>query len=1001
MKYDFKNPPEIYRGLDLWMINDKLNDEELVNQVEEFRKKGLYSVIFRTYNGLVSDYPGPDYMHKARVVIEAAERVGLKIALQAGYMPAAYPGLPEEYTLRRIRVVKNADLAGDETILARHGDLTFVEDYAAGAVDMFNREAVAFYVRTTYEEMWAHFREHFGKTVISVWVDEPRFSPKFIILPRGIETIFEEKYGYTLLDKIPQLYFDVGDYKKTRYHYHSLLAELMGKYYFTAIRDWCHSRNLTFSGHLMAEELLRSQVGEATAIMPFYRYFDIPGIDILRTAHDWYDKPLTPLRQSWDTNAPDTERSNYICPVQCASACEQAGKEHMLCEMYGVSSLSLGFRDMMHQFDFFAVNGVNHQCMHALFYSPAGFRKRFYPQLFNTYQPFWKSFRAVKDYVARVSAFTSLGKCTTDVLVLHPIGTAYGLHCGNPDPNDPAPATQAVIRDYDHRHYRLIMNLYGAGIPFHYGDMTLITDDGAVEGNRFVIGHMSYGTVVLPNIELLTAETLALLEQFAHNGGRIVAVGQLPTRLDGEYCRALPEKLRALPGLVECATNEQMTHLLSSLPTPYTYRSDRHAANTLVRYRREGDVGYFMICNDNCRRGECGELTLDGLHSATRFDAETGEQEPLPAFTRDGRTVIPVTLPAGGSILIMTEATDTLPSSIPAVPVTRIPLAMDSCTADSPNLMTLELCSYKTESMEEFSREYFIERIGEMLKQQKYTGMVTLRFRFRADHAAKNLQLVIEEPEACEITLNGVPVDNTDCGQFLARAFRIVKLPDAVVEGDNFIDIRRFTKPQEQARFHDPKHLFELFTAPKGIDLERIHLLGDFHVEAYPEVSYGGMARYAPRFLLTEKKPLRAAADLTAHGLPFYAGSVRYEATLRADKDMLAHHPSLTIGRYSACTATVYVNGRAIGNINRDPYRLSLDGALTEGENRIAIEISGSLRNMAGPSHIRDLDPASCSKLTWITEMQNTEYTEYDVGVLTNSFVLAPFGIADVTIEIS
>ena len=48
-KYDFETPNEQYRGLDLWMVNDKLEDDEIARQVKEFREKGFYSVIFRTY----------------------------------------------------------------------------------------------------------------------------------------------------------------------------------------------------------------------------------------------------------------------------------------------------------------------------------------------------------------------------------------------------------------------------------------------------------------------------------------------------------------------------------------------------------------------------------------------------------------------------------------------------------------------------------------------------------------------------------------------------------------------------------------------------------------------------------------------------------------------------------------------------------------------------------------------------------------------------------------
>ena len=94
MKTKFQNPPRVYGGLDLWMINDALEDDVLREQVREFYDKGCYSVIARTYNGLKSDYPGESFMGKIAVILDEAKKVGLKIALQAGYMPAAFPALP-------------------------------------------------------------------------------------------------------------------------------------------------------------------------------------------------------------------------------------------------------------------------------------------------------------------------------------------------------------------------------------------------------------------------------------------------------------------------------------------------------------------------------------------------------------------------------------------------------------------------------------------------------------------------------------------------------------------------------------------------------------------------------------------------------------------------------------------------------------------------------------------------------------------------------------------
>ena len=45
--YPFQAPENKYRGLDLYMVNDDLQDDEIQKQIFEFKDKGFYSVIFR------------------------------------------------------------------------------------------------------------------------------------------------------------------------------------------------------------------------------------------------------------------------------------------------------------------------------------------------------------------------------------------------------------------------------------------------------------------------------------------------------------------------------------------------------------------------------------------------------------------------------------------------------------------------------------------------------------------------------------------------------------------------------------------------------------------------------------------------------------------------------------------------------------------------------------------------------------------------------------------
>ena len=1003
-QYPFVTPEDRYRGMDLYMVNDKLEDSEIEKQIFEFREKGLHSVIFRTYNGLISDYPGEGFKHSVRVAVEAAKKCGLKIVLQAGFMPSAYPALPREHALHRIVPVKTAALTGNEQVLAVHGDVTFTDVVAPATVNMINPKSVDYYIHKAYEEMWAGFGEDFGKTVIAVWLDEPRFDNRYLTWSPDLDEKFTAKYGYGIKENIPSLYFEVGDYKRIRYEYFTYLRDTMEASYYTKVRDWCHAHDLLFAGHLMGEEQLVMQIAQAAGCTSFFKYFDVPGVDMLRSKCDWYDKPQLAYESE---RRRYIERSLHMSAIQCTSAAEQAGKTMKLCEMYGVTSVNFSFRDQMHLFDFFAANGINHQCMHALFYSPRGFRKRFYPQTFNRYQPFWENFRNVKDYVARVSSFISMGECATDIAVLHPLETAYGLFAGLVDPND-AKGRQTV-QDYDEVYYRLIVQLYGAQIPFHFADLSTLNVMGSAGNGRFTVGNMSYRTLVLADNEVLTSKALALIEAFAKSGGRIYVKGALPTRLDGKEDKALPARIAALPNVTCFATNEALIRALKACAgEQFEYTCDTDASETVINHRKEGEEHYFLVHNGNCRREKRGELMLPGTHKAYRFDAERGEIKALDTYLKNGKTVIPFVTPIGGSTLLFTEpAVEELPvaCALPK-PTTVLPLRASRCEVKGENVMTLELCSYKTEGMCEFyPKEMPIERVVEKLKRAGYEGNITLRFRFFTTFVPRGLKLVLEDANESMVTYNGTPVDTSTDTYYYSPAFRVVELPDVAQTGENVIEISRYTKPQiALPPSDDMKHLFELFRAPVGVDLERVHLLGDFLVEGTAEYPYtAGVIRFGKQFFMTPKRCEPAPlTDIASNGYPFYPGAVEYTAELCLDGiNLTGKRAVLRVGTFSGCTSAVYLNGERVGYVDREPYMLTLPSEkLHSGVNEIKLRLVGTFRNMFGPSHMLDRDPTGCSRTTWHYDFESSECTEYDTEFTTNSFQLVPLGLGDLALEL-
>ena len=100
---EFLTPADWCRGTDFWMLNDKLDEAELRRQLRDMRAQGVGCVIVRTYIGLRSDYPGRDWMEKMHTVVDEARAIGMKLFMQAGYMPEAVIGLPEKFSLGDIR----------------------------------------------------------------------------------------------------------------------------------------------------------------------------------------------------------------------------------------------------------------------------------------------------------------------------------------------------------------------------------------------------------------------------------------------------------------------------------------------------------------------------------------------------------------------------------------------------------------------------------------------------------------------------------------------------------------------------------------------------------------------------------------------------------------------------------------------------------------------------------------------------------------------------------
>ena len=221
---------------------------------------------------------------------------------------------------------------------------------------------------------------------------------------KGFARIFEGKFGYDLIPHLPSLFFDTGNYRKVRYHYWRAITEQFVEAYSKQIYEWCDAHNLKLTGHYLYEDSLQQQIPVSGAVMPHYEYMHYPGIDHLRR-----------------------NIADLVTPKQLDSVVCQLGKERALSETYGCSGQNLSFEGRKWIGDWQCVLGINFLNPHLSSYTLRGARKRDYPPDIFYQQPWWPHNALIDDYNSRLSYALSQGERVVDLLVVHPIGSAWSV----------------------------------------------------------------------------------------------------------------------------------------------------------------------------------------------------------------------------------------------------------------------------------------------------------------------------------------------------------------------------------------------------------------------------------------------------------------------------------------------------------------------------------------------------------------------------------------------
>lgn len=965
LRKSFRNPGMEYRGAPFWSWNDKLDDAELVRQIESMKQAGMGGFFMHSRTGLLTPYLSEEWMARIRTCVNAAKERGMLAWLYdedrwpsgfaGGDVPAMNlsfrakhltwqradtPASPEDNLLAVYSCVeKNGSLCDfrllhdNEQIPAGRTMVRFVWRYdppspwynGGSYLDTLNPDAVTAFLHHTYDAYAREVRDEFGRAVPGIFTDEPHygkfFQPDKLPFTERLPAEFEKVYGYPLVEALPALFFDTPGATAHRYRFHRLLTQMFVQSFGKQIYDWCETHGIELTGHYLLEDTFQDQIAAIGAAMPLYEYMQSPGIDHL------------------GRRLPDA-----LLARQVSSVARQMGRRRVLCETYGCSGWNISFAEQKRIADNLFVQGVTYMNQHLALYSMWGGRKRDFPPSIFYQQPWWKHYRYLSDYMARVTLMLQSGTPCNELLVLHTIGSGWATF--QPD------NLQECTR-YGEACTRISTWLNELQHDHDFGDELIMQRHARVEGEHLVIGLARYRLLVIPPALSLARSTITLLRQWLEAGGRIIAAGQTASQVEGVPAEEELASLWDHPGVTRIAEDfHALQEAVDGLLPPVvrvTYPDGNVCRSVYARTVRGDNGSLVLFLVNRALNDDLGDLTvhLRGNGYLNLWKAETGEIVALPADrTSDG---IQCTLPFGSAQSYLLVLDGSASSTYERRKKPAIQINLDNnyrVERTEPNVLLLDYATLTIPGQPPTERLPMWKlhlRLAEYLdidpdlhnggvslwKREKErqtppkTCEVVLTYTFESRIPPSSpVMLVVEKPEYSRFVINGTPMEGTDCGWWLDIGFRKLDISGTIRKGTNIIE--------QHLRFVE------------GLTLEPIMILGDFGVLP---------TRDNRQFVLDKEPKTITLDDWCTQGYPFYCGTQRF--TWQVSLPGEAQRVVLECHKPNAPVCSVYVNGQYAGLLAWHPYEVDITDLVHEGKNEITVEVFTSPRNLLGPLHHR------------------------------------------------
>lgn len=1012
----FQNPSSEYRGAPFWAWNTKLDKEETLRQIEQFKEMGMGGFHMHTRVGLDTEYMGEEFLDIVQACVKKAKENSLKAYLYdedrwpsgyAGGKVTSNPAYRSRYLVVtpfkkgskkteerydscaptfsngtgnfinafRVRLdqagyLEKYELCKEDAVPEDGECIWYVYYEIAGNSPWFNNQAyvdnlnplaVKEFIKQTHEVYFKKTGNEFGKTIPAIFTDEPQFAHKqFLGSPEGKQDVllpftddFEQTYQKTYGQSLLE-------------HIPEILWELPEGNVST-VRFHYHDHIAERFSKAYGDQIGKwcekhgiAMCGHMMEEPTLYSQTRVLG-EVMRNLKGFTMPGIDML----------CDKREYSTAKQAQSVAHQYGREGCVGEIYGVTNWDFDFRRHKLQGDWLAALGITLRVPHLTWMSMGGEAKRDYPASIGFQSPWYKKYNVIETHFARVNTVLTRGKPLVNVGVIHPV-ESYWLKFG---PNQQTGQERAEMDE----HFQQVTEwlLFGL-IDFDYVSEALLKEQ--YEAGK--IGCMDYQVLIVPDMYTIRETTLQILNDFLKIGKKVIFMGEIPQLIDAEKsnrCKEFAENCIKIPFSRNQLLNElePFREVDIHYNGPKFLKKPNHKKNWdgertekyIYQMRDWGNEKWLFIANgksDNnpdLALSDKVKISLEGIWQVEKWDTFSGSRQMQETVIDNGKTELKAELYAHDSLLLrMTKSKQEEFRKTKKEKKKELyidPFLPVKISREEPNAMVLDMAVWKKENGEEKVEE--ILRIDNEIRDylgypRRMAALAQPWSQGKNEDIPYQVQLEYEIVSEIEIHDAKLAMEGWESAK--------VYLNGEEVTGETegyYVDPVIITKKLPSI-LPGKNKLLMVINFTRKTNLEACYILGDFSVKLQ-----------GARAILTKAEIQGYFGSLTALGMPFYGGNAVYEIEQFLEEGLY----EVQVSKFRSPVLELVVDESTKGLIALAPYNCRFEISET-GWHKIKIRAFGNRVNTFGAIHDCDEKEVYFDPNAWRTQGNDWAY-EYQL----------------------